>query len=164
MLFLSIHIKAAGSGARHRGGEKSHGTGTRTADTNYLSNWSKCSQKCHLLKDQLISSCCSPNNSRGKKNSDSHQAQFFCELWILGLISLVLSAIDEALCNIYFRNLLDPLENLVLSGEQTCDSFFLPNQDENHSRQPETAGCQSWACALLVLHMLIWYRLSWKMQ
>lgn len=91
MLFLSTHIKAAGSGARHRGGEKSHRTGTRTADTNYLSNWSKCSQKCHLLKDQLISSCCSPNNSRGKKILIVIRRRFFAsfEFWGLSVLYLV---------------------------------------------------------------------------
>lgn len=94
MLSQSTHIKAAGSGARCRGGEKSHGTGTRTADTNYLLNWSKCSQKCHLLKDQLISSCCSPNNSREKKNIKILivlRLRFFVsfEFWDLPVLCLV---------------------------------------------------------------------------
>lgn len=50
-----------------QGRGKESRTGTRTADTNYLSNWSKCSQKCHLLKDQLITSSCSPNRLTKKK-------------------------------------------------------------------------------------------------
>lgn len=120
-----------------QGRGKESRTGTRTADTNYLSNWSKCSQKCHLLKDQLITSSCSPNRltkKKKKKSAGSLQNRppppfIFGELCNLMFVSFVLCTIDEALSNIYYKTCCILLEIWTFkSWEQTCDLFPLPNQ------------------------------------
>lgn len=134
LLLPQSTYEIASSGARCRGGGKSHRTGTRTADTNYLSNWSKCFQKCHLLKDQLISSCCSPNSSIENKTKLNKMLvvfrTIFCELCNRRFVRFVLSTVALRLRLILImKTCWIPLKNWTFkSCEQTCDSFPSPNQ------------------------------------